>query len=306
MASAKFSANRPSPVQQKDDSLISRISPGIRAAYGSLRPAEQRVADFVLSRPAFAMSLSARELGAICRTSEATVIRFCQALGYKGLTGFRAALSHEISVLERQSFWQVGSDDTSTELISKTISQGIQALQSIMLALKPEEFERAFKAIARAKTFLLFGAGGSAYLAGHIGLEFIRIGVPIRTFIDYFSQMHTAAQLGEGDVAFGISYSGVTQSVIDILTTARDGGALTICLSNFAGTPITKVADIKLTTGRQIDTFLFKSGWLDHKIGQLLVLEALVTAVALEMNRTAESADDKEDATGDTEDSSAP
>jgi len=165
------------------------------------------------------MSLSARELGAICRTSEATVIRFCQALGYKGLTDFRAALSHEISILERQSFWEVGSDDTSTELISKTISQGIQALQSIMLALKPEEFERAFKAIARAKTFLLFGAGGSAYLAGHIGLEFIRIGVPIRTFIDYFSQMHTAAQLGEGDVAFGISYSGVTQSVIDILTT---------------------------------------------------------------------------------------
>jgi len=251
------------------------------------------------------MSLSARELGAVCRTSEATVVRFCQALGYKGLTAFRAALSHEISILERQSFLEVGSDDSSAELIPKIIGQGVQVLQSIMLALKPAEFEKAFKAIARAKTFLLFGAGGSAYLAGHIGLEFMRIGVPIRTFIDYFSQMHTAVQLGEGDVAFGISYSGVTQSVIDILTTARDGGALTICLTNFDGTPITKVADIKLTTGKTINAFLSKAGWLDYKIGQLLVLEALVTAVALEMTRTTESADNEKDATGDTEGVSA-
>ena len=237
------------------------MSPRIRAAYTSLRPAEQRVADFVLSRPAFATSLSARELGSVCGTSEATVVRFCQALGYKGLMDFRAALSHEIATLERQSFFEVGSDDSPAELISKSIGQGVQVLQSTMLALKPGEFEKAFRAIARARTFLLFGAGASAYLASHVGLEFMRIGVPIRTFIDHFSQLHTAAQLREGDVALGISYSGVTESVIDVLTTAREGGARTVCLTNFDGTPITEVADIKLTTGKTINAFLSKAGW---------------------------------------------
>lgn len=298
MTDQESSASKPSPLKQKGGSLPRKISPTVLAAYSALRPSEQRVADFVLSRPAFAMSLSARELGAMCHTSEATVVRFCQGLGYRGLTDFRAALLVEIATLERQSFLEIGLEDGPAELISKVVGRGTQVLQSILLELKPREFEKAVKAMARAKTLLLFGAGGSAYLASHISLEFIRVGAPIKTFIDYFSQMRAAQQLGKGDVAFGISYSGVTQGVIDVLTTARDGGATTICLTNYSGAPITKAADIKLTTGSATKGFVSKGGYLGHKIGLLIVLESLVIAVALQMIRTVQRGDNEKDATG--------
>ena len=141
---------------------IHRISPRIRKAYSTLRPAEKRVADFFLSRPSYAMSLSARELGGICKTSEATVVRFCQNLGYKGLIDFRAEISKEVSRLERQAFLSVDSNDGPDDIISKSVTHGTDLLRSLVIALDPKEFYKAFSKIAHAESVLLYGAGGSA------------------------------------------------------------------------------------------------------------------------------------------------
>src|SRR5271154_4541509 len=59
---------------------------------GSLGAAGQRVAGFIAANPAAALASSALELAANAGTSDATVIRTVQALGYGGLADLKQAL----------------------------------------------------------------------------------------------------------------------------------------------------------------------------------------------------------------------
>src|SRR5271165_395056 len=59
---------------------------------GSLGAAGQRVAHFIAQNPAAALASSAMDLAASTGTSDATVIRTVQALGYPGLADLKQAL----------------------------------------------------------------------------------------------------------------------------------------------------------------------------------------------------------------------
>ncbi len=60
---------------------------------GSLGAAGQRVAEFIAQKPAAVLAGSALELAANTGTSDATVIRTIQTLGYAGLADLKRALA---------------------------------------------------------------------------------------------------------------------------------------------------------------------------------------------------------------------
>src|ERR1700728_4923001 len=61
----------------------------IRALEPNLAPAEQRVAAEVVRDPAAAAAKTISDLAAQCRTSGATVHRFCRAVGFDGYRELR-------------------------------------------------------------------------------------------------------------------------------------------------------------------------------------------------------------------------
>lgn len=56
----------------------------IRKTYASLRPSEQRVADYVLNHPETCTQQTISELADQVQVSQPTVVRFVQALGFGG------------------------------------------------------------------------------------------------------------------------------------------------------------------------------------------------------------------------------
>ena len=58
----------------------------LRAILPSLPDHHARISHFAMSNPAEFLELDAREIGYQCGTSEATVVRFCQRIGYHGLS----------------------------------------------------------------------------------------------------------------------------------------------------------------------------------------------------------------------------
>jgi len=251
----------------------------IRSLHRSLPPAERRVADFVLRDPERTLWMTARDLAKGCDTSEATVVRFCQSLGYQGLPEFRTALIQEVFSSSRSIYQEVTDQDSPTELIRKVVNLSINALQDTIAVLDPQEFDRAVQALVNAQRLHFFGAGGSSYIAQEATLKFLRLSMPAVAFIDYFSQINSAALLGEHDVAIGLSYTGATESVVQALGTARQAGATTICITNFDRSPITEVADIKLLTGAFPALLGGEAG--HSRVAQLCVIDALATAFAL-------------------------
>lgn len=70
----------------------------VRAAYGSLRDSERRVADWVLSLPypQRVLERSIRQVAAQAGVSEASVLRFCIGVGYRGYKEFKLALAVDL------------------------------------------------------------------------------------------------------------------------------------------------------------------------------------------------------------------
>ncbi|HEX3452887.1 MAG TPA: MurR/RpiR family transcriptional regulator, partial [Solirubrobacteraceae bacterium] len=68
----------------------------LQGAYGTLRAAEQRVADFILKHPDELIYLTVTELAERTNTSESTVVRLCQKIGYKGYQEFKIVLARDL------------------------------------------------------------------------------------------------------------------------------------------------------------------------------------------------------------------
>ena len=73
--------------------LLSRLRYGMEG----FSPKLKKVADFLVSRAEDAQYMTITELAKDTATSEATVIRLCRDLGFKGYSDFRMALAIEIS-----------------------------------------------------------------------------------------------------------------------------------------------------------------------------------------------------------------
>src|SRR6201994_5113999 len=68
----------------------------LQGAYSGLRAAEQRVADFILSHPDELIYLTVTELAERTNTSESTVVRLTQKIGYKGYQEFQIVLAGDL------------------------------------------------------------------------------------------------------------------------------------------------------------------------------------------------------------------
>jgi RpiR family carbohydrate utilization transcriptional regulator len=255
----------------------------IRAHYESLSPAERRVADYVLQSPDSVLSLTARELGKMADTSEATVVRFCQSLGYKGLPELRTDLMQDLFTAKREAYQGVTAEDGASELIRKVAYISIQALQQTITTLDPDAFQLAVSAIRRARTTYFFGSGGSSHVAKEVALKFLRMHRQAVAYSDYFSQVLGASMIGPDDVAVGLSYTGATRDTVEFLTAAGGTGATIIAITNFASSPIAEVADICLITGSAPGILGGEAG--PARIAQLMVLDAIATALAINWPR---------------------
>jgi len=69
------------------------------------------------------------------------------------------------------------------------------------------------------------------------------------------------------------SYSGATQSGLDILELARNRGLKTILITRFDKSPASKLADVVLCCGSNEGPFQF--GSVPAKIAQLVVMDVL-------------------------------
>ena len=251
----------------------------IRGAYSTFRKSERRIADVVLKNPEEVINLSITELAQRSERSESTVVRFCKVLGYKGYYELKISLARELIVSPQQIYEEINLDDDLTTIKNKVFQANILALQDTIRILDDRELRRAGEAIARARMVVFYGMAASAAVALDSVHKFLRINIQSVSYSDTHMQAISAALLGKGDVAIGISHSGSSKDVVDALRIARQRGATTICLTYHTKSPITKVADIKLYTAAR-ETAL-RSDAMTSRIAQLSILDVLYVSVAL-------------------------
>ena len=254
----------------------------------SLSPAEQRVARLVVADPADAARRTITDLATAAETSEATVIRFCRSVGMEGYPQLRIRLAAEAARrVEPPDARVVGGDippGADLAQIIATISfNDARAVEETAEQLDPAVCEQVVDAINSAGRVDIYGAAASGFVASDFQQKLHRIGRTAFAWPDVHLALTSAALLGKGDVAMGISHSGTTSDVVDVLQQARARGATTVALTNFPRSPITEVADFVLTTAARETTY--RSGAMASRLAQLTVVDCLFVGVAAR-NRT--------------------
>jgi DNA-binding MurR/RpiR family transcriptional regulator len=193
---------------------------------GSLPPACRRVARFIDGNRAAVLASSAAELGQRTGTSDATVIRTVQALGFPGLGPLKQALLSSVERLPAlvedmgRTLGEVGDDTASA--IDLVFSAHADALDKLRQEAVRDRIVEAVAVLHPAARIAVFGIGPSAALATYVAMLLARTGR--RTLVLNVTGAMLADQmldLRQGDALLVLAYGRAYAEVAAVFAEAR-------------------------------------------------------------------------------------
>jgi RpiR family carbohydrate utilization transcriptional regulator len=251
----------------------------IREGRHAFRQSEQRVGEYILTHPREVISLPITELAEAIGVSEATIVRMCKKIGFRGFHELKIGLASENVQPLQTVHEQIQEGDNMESIIRKVFAANIQAMNSTLNVLPVRDLTLAVDALSDARQIHFYGVGGSGSIAQDAAHKFMKTGKPVAAYSDTHMQVMAASLLEKGDVVVGISHSGSSRDIIEALELAREKGATTIGLTHYAKSPIDKVLDIKLCTASN-ETF-YRTESTSSRIAQLSIIDALFIGVSL-------------------------
>lgn len=227
----------------EEDTLRQRI-----VTSGSLLSRKQkRIARFTLDNEYFVAFASASEVGGKVDASAATVVRFCQAIGYQGFPHLQAAIREkfprQLTTVQRV---EEGLVDLATEndLLARVFSNDSNNIEHTASLLQIGEFEAATDEICRASQILVVGGGLSAPPALFLAHSLEVMGFPVRVVTTGGVPLALAlASLEPTDVLICISFWRYFRESVEAMYRAKEIGAKGIAITDSELSPLTQVAD---------------------------------------------------------------
>ncbi|WP_040308792.1 MurR/RpiR family transcriptional regulator [Asticcacaulis biprosthecium] len=264
-----------SPGREPVDNALTRI----QLAYPALARGARRIADYVLAQPHRIVSMSITELSEATGASEGSVINFCRRLGLSGFQQLKLSLAQESVRPVHFIHEDLERDDDLDTVCRKIFHSGIQALRDSLSVLDVKQLSRAVDIFRTAKRIEIYGIGSAAPIAEDAHYRMLRIGLDAKVVIDSHVQAISASRTGPDVAVLTVTHSGATHETVAATRLAREAGARTVVITNFARSPIQAYAEVVLfTMARET---LFRTEAMTSRIAQLCVVDALIAALAL-------------------------
>lgn len=244
----------------------------------------RKVGELILEDPAAVTHCSAAELGRRTGTSQATVTRFCRAVGLDSYQHLLIELAQERGRGE-VSDWgtaeigpDISPDDDLERVVQVVGSADLRAVQQTIDRIDLDAVERAATAAARARRIDVYGIGGSGAVAQETETRLFRIGCAVRGWTEVHAAATSAALLTPADVAIGISHSGSTRETIEPFELAKERGATTIALTSDPRSALARAADIRLISSSSATSF--PTGIIGARHSVLVLIDCLYVRIA--------------------------
>lgn len=256
-----------------------KILDTIGSLQNSLTKTEKKIAQAILSQPDLLSQCSLSEVAHQLDVGEATFIRFCRTLGFKGYTDFKLDLAIELATQQKESSvlldTDVAENDTPKEIAIKLQATLNNVIAETVNLLNYDELEQVVAEMRRANRIFLFGVGSSGLTAEDAKHKLMRIGLQTDAVTNNHFMYMQASLLKEGDVVIGISHSGYSEETTKALRIAQENQAKTVAITHNLRSPITEVADYVLINGNRQGQM--QGGSIGTKTTQLFVLDLIYT-----------------------------
>lgn len=230
------------------DSIIGYISKSCK----NLPPSYQAISEYIATHTDKVIGASIAEFASSINMSEATVVRYCKRIGFKGFSDFKIKLARFTGEDTNTPIPNgIDHSDPSDIVIRKVLESEYDDIRFTAEMLDMNAMVQCVDYLFTAPHIAFFGIGSSSIVAKNAKEHFLHYGKLVHAEEDTISQLVLANTLGYNDVAFSITVSGESVIPIQALKIAKKNGARTVCLTQSPNSEITKYADCVLIAYRR-------------------------------------------------------
>lgn len=251
----------------------------ITANFPRLTRKQKEIARFVLENDYFVACASANEVAERTNTSAATVVRFCQAIGFEGYAHLQQVIKKKlprylttVQRIERK----LAKPPTENDLAARVFSTDIDNIEHTASLLDSEMLEAAVAEIDRATGILIVGGGLSAPPALFFAHSLKVMGFPAKAITSGgVSLALELANLSSTDLLIGISFWRYLKETVEAMQRAKEMGAKRIAITDNELSPLARLADY---------SFLVATDGIAHSlspVASISLINAFIAALSL-------------------------
>ena len=252
----------------------------LKSLYPELPEAEKRVAEYILKHYDRVPYESVSRIARAVDVSVPSVTRLTKKLGCESFKDFKVGLA--VSTVQPSAvgeiFSTVTEDDSDSDVIDKVFMGNIVSLEDTLKILDKEKVSQVAGHIADASRVVFIGQGGSGVVASEAALRFAHLNIQAEAYQDMIQIILQTERMQKGSVCIGISHSGRTELVSEGLEIARDGGAITVLITNYIKTPLKAVSDYVIYTSFVENSV--KAAAISSTIAQVALIDTLYLLTA--------------------------
>lgn len=238
----------------------------------------QRIlAEYILENGGAAAYMTAAVLGQNAGVSESTVVRFAMSLGYRGYhqmqQAFRESLRLRLTTVQRIE--DANDRMRDEDVIDSVLLADADKIVSALHELDRSAFDRAIDILLSAKRIYIVGMRSSAILAQFMNYY-------LRLLFDNVSLVCPSGgsevfehliNLAPGDAVFAISFPRYSSGTVRAAEFAHRRGAGVIVLTDSAGSPIARNANVVLTAKSEMASFV------DSLVAPMSIINAIIAYI---------------------------
>lgn len=233
------------------------------------------VAEYILNNYKIAVFLSSIELGRKVHTSEATVIRLANSLGYSGylemVKDLQDYIRREITTLEKvEKIENIYKDKT---VLDEIIDTNLSMTKSIRTCISNDDISKIITDISNHEKVVVVGFETSSGIAEYLGYNLSRI-IPNVEVINHSSRdlFNIASKFDEKTFGIIISFPRYSKNAVNLSKLLKKQGAKTFSITDNILSPVKEYSDYSIIVPLQDSNKFYP----DVTIGIMTILQAVL------------------------------
>ena len=235
----------------------------IQQNYHSFTPKEQKIATYIMQKKHL-KNMNITKLANILNTSPATITRFCKKIDCANFAEMK------INLVDESTRESIVNKDTIFDAIHTYYTTVMDNTNKLV---NPQDIEETIEAIIRAKKIYIYGVGSSGLTALEFMQRLIRMGFNVSCFTDTHMMLISQTLLTPDDLVIGISSSGQTVEIVNMLAIAKKVGAKTISITSFIDSQIVQYSDISLIV--YSSKFVNNTSFVNSQFAMMFIVDIL-------------------------------
>ncbi|MGD8562362.1 MAG: MurR/RpiR family transcriptional regulator [Desulfarculaceae bacterium] len=224
----------------------------IKQMMDEFTPRHRLLAEYMLQYPETVGFLSVSDLAKRAGVSVATVVRFCNQLGYEGYAHLgreiQQTIQAELSTLGRFKLSQGVPKLTDGHPVSsfeRAVAQDMENLASMVKNVKASDFSQAVEWMAGADRVLIVGTMASASLAKYFGYMAAKI-LPMLKVVTASGAEYDSflSELGPKSLVFLLAFPRYPRETLELGQATKRMGAKIVAITDAHYSPVVPLADI--------------------------------------------------------------